>query len=99
MLSVFKLKNGSVAVIVAIPVSSNDVEFTNDEEVNNLEKALTKKQSGLSSKGWQTRSWWNHSSVSVGGQRSQDQWRQPNPRGKWKEVFQCSVGFVVFGQG
>ena len=99
MLSVFKLKNGSVAVIVAIPVSSNDVEFTNDEEVNNLEESNDKENVRIVVKRMAKRD--------LGGSFFCVR-RRPTlaglvettqSRGKWKEVFQCSVGFVVIGQG
>ena len=47
---------------------------------------MTKKSSGWSSRGWQTRSGWHPPLVSEAGQSSQDQWKQPRSRGKWKEV-------------
>ena len=37
-------------------------------------------------RGWQTRSSWKLSPVSYASQSSQDQWKQPSSRGKWKEV-------------
>ena len=40
----------------------------------------------MSSKGWQARSGWQHSAVGDGGLSSQDQWKKPASRGKWKAV-------------
>ena len=61
-------KNESVAVFVAIP-SPTKKPRSRMEKFTILKKAMTKKSSGSSSKGWQTRSWWNHSPVSEGGQQ------------------------------
>ena len=52
-----------------------------------LKRAMTKKSSGWSSKGWQTRSGWQQCLVSDGGQSSKDQMKRPASHGMWKEVF------------
>ena len=45
---------------------------------NILKKTMTKKSSGWSSKGWQTRS--------EGAQSSQGKWTRPHAGGKWKDI-------------
>ena len=81
-----QVKYESVVVVVAVSFPIEEMEIQGEEDANNSEKGHDEEKSGWSSQGWQTRSEWNHSCVSDGGQRSQDQWFPPNPSGKCKEV-------------
>ena len=51
-----------------------------------LKRAMTRKKSGWSSRGSQTRSGWQFSPVDDGGHSSQDQWKKPASRSKWEDV-------------
>ena len=70
------------------------------QEACSQRRAMTRKNSGWSSRGWQTLSRWHQSLVSDGGRCPQDQWKQPTSPWKVERSFQVCLrsGVAAVGQ-
>ena len=89
---VSNLKKESVTVVVAIPVSSEEVEITSEEEVNNPQESNDKGQFRMVVKRMASEIRVESFSLETeGGQSSQDQWKL-NHRGHRKGRFLMLYG-------
>ena len=75
----FKLKYESVVVVVAVSFPFKEVEIKGEEEANNPEDGNDKGKSRIVADRLANERRMESFS------RSQDQWKQPHPREKWKD--------------
>ena len=81
------LKRNDESLHITILVSlKSKTDIKEEEKPDSFQKLCRTKSAEWSSRDWYSKANWQRSAIEYGGQSSQDKWKNPKPRVKWKDI-------------